>query len=47
MIRKSKKRPIENHKTASWANINKKIDITIPSIEQVENAKKYVDENQK
>jgi hypothetical protein len=43
-------RPIENHETAAWANISQLKEVsqvTIPDIEQVENAKDYVDENQK
>lgn len=43
-------RPIENHETAAWANISQLKEVsqvTIPDLEQVENAKDYVDENQK
>ncbi|HOM03123.1 MAG TPA: DUF3787 domain-containing protein [Acetivibrio sp.] len=42
--------PIEKHNTAAWANIEKKkpeSGVTIPSELQVENAKEYVDSNQK
>ncbi len=42
--------PIENHKTASWANIEKLKNtsrVPIPSKFEVENAKGWVDENQK
>lgn len=42
--------PIENHRTASWANINETKPISnvpIPSISEVENAKDYVDDNEK
>ena len=45
-----KKRPIENHTTAAWSNIEKVKRITnvaVPSYMQTENAKAYVDENQK
>ncbi|WP_425448088.1 CDIF630_02480 family spore surface protein [Dethiothermospora halolimnae] len=42
--------PIENHKTAAWANIEKIKRVSrvpIPSLLEVENAKEYVEENQK
>ena len=44
------KKPLESHRTAAWADIEeiKEIsDIAQPSIEQVINAKEYVDENEK
>ncbi|ADH61704.1 conserved hypothetical protein [Thermoanaerobacter mathranii subsp. mathranii str. A3] len=47
---KLKKLPIENHKTASWANIQKLKDesnVPIPSENEVINAKEWVEENQK
>ncbi|HHT93313.1 MAG TPA: DUF3787 domain-containing protein [Clostridiaceae bacterium] len=50
MKRKSKGRPIENHNNASWANIEKtkkNSGVTIPSEEQVLNAKQYADDNEK
>jgi len=43
-------RPIEQHTTAAWANINKTKEIsnvTIPSEFEVGNAKEWVDSNQK
>ncbi len=42
--------PVEKHDTAAWAEIKcKKADsqVTIPTEEQVINAKEYVDVNQK
>ncbi|MTI65196.1 MAG: DUF3787 domain-containing protein [Firmicutes bacterium] len=42
--------PIENHKTAAWANIQKQkneSNVAIPSEMEVENAKEWVDKNQK
>lgn len=42
--------PVEKHDTAAWANIECKIShsqVTVPSLEQVINAKEHVDENQK
>ena len=44
------KKPIENHKTAAWANVEKTKNISNVaelSVFQVENAKEYVDENKK
>lgn len=44
------KKPVENHKTAAWANVeNSKANSNVaqPSQYQTENAKKYVDENEK
>ena len=41
---------IENHETAAWANIKKvKKDsrVPLPSVFEVENAKEWVDKNQK
>lgn len=45
-----KTRPIEQHTTASWANIEKTKEIsnvTIPSEVEVKNAKEWVDSNQR
>ena len=45
-----KLRPIEQHTTAAWANIEKLKEIshvTIPSEPEVGNAKEWVDSNQK
>lgn len=42
--------PIENQETAAWANIEnvKKVSrVPLPSVFEVENAKGWVDENQK
>jgi len=50
MKRLFKGRPIENHNNASWANIERKKNssgVTIPSEEQVRNAKQYADDNEK
>ncbi|MCT4618156.1 MAG: DUF3787 domain-containing protein [Marinisporobacter sp.] len=44
------KYPIENHKTASWANIETlkpESCVPIPNELEVENAKKWVEENEK
>lgn len=41
---------IENHKTAAWANIEKTkpvSNVAKPSVVQTNNAKEYVDENEK
>ncbi|QXM07043.1 CDIF630_02480 family spore surface protein [Crassaminicella indica] len=43
-------KPIENHKTAPWTNIqNLKLEssVPIPNELEVENAKEWVDENEK
>lgn len=43
-------RPVEQHTTAAWANIEKTKEVsnvTIPSDVEVGNAKEYVDTNQK
>jgi len=43
-------KPIENHKTAAWANIGKTkpiSNVAQPSVNQTNNAKEYVDENEK
>ncbi|MGB4351589.1 MAG: DUF3787 domain-containing protein, partial [Tissierellaceae bacterium] len=43
-------RPIENHSTAAWANrseLKPVSQVSIPDLDQVENAKDYVDSNQK
>lgn len=48
--RQFNKIPIEKHETAAWANISKTkpvSKITIPEDFHVENAKEYVEENQK
>jgi hypothetical protein len=42
--------PIEKHDTAAWANIEKTkpvSNVTIPSEEQVDNARDHVDVNEK
>ncbi|NLB79285.1 MAG: DUF3787 domain-containing protein [Clostridiaceae bacterium] len=42
--------PIEKHDTAAWANIEatKQVSkVTMPSEEQVDNAKEHVDSNEK
>ena len=42
--------PIENHKTAAWANIEKMkrvSRVSIPNIIEVEHAKEHVERNQK
>jgi len=47
---KLNKMPIEKHETAAWANIAKTkliSKVTIPEDFHVENAKEYVEENQK
>lgn len=47
---KNRYKPIESHQTAAWANIEKTENVSrvpIPSEFQVENAKKWVEENQK
>lgn len=44
------KPPIEKHGTAAWANIQVKkpvSGVTMPSEFQVDNAKEYVDDNEK
>ena len=48
--KKESKKPVENHKTAAWSNIEDTNTISKsshPSLQQVINAKEYVDENQK
>ena len=43
-------RPVENHKTASWANIGRTKEISraaMPEEFQTVDAKEYVDENEK
>lgn len=48
--RKTAQKPIENHKTAAWANIEETKEISNvaqPSFTQSKNAKEYVDENEK
>ncbi|NLN15057.1 MAG: DUF3787 domain-containing protein [Tissierellia bacterium] len=47
---KNMAQPIENHQTAAWANrkeLKPASQVNIPDLEQVENAKDYVDSNQK
>lgn len=42
--------PVEKHDTAAWANIGSKkshSQVTVPSEEQVVNAKEHVDANKK
>lgn len=44
------KKPVESHKTAAWANMETAEEIsnvTMPSEMQIDNAKDYVDENEK
>jgi hypothetical protein len=48
--KKESKKPIENHKTAAWSNIEKTNEISKlshPSLQQAINAKEYVDNNEK
>ncbi|MCX7614378.1 MAG: DUF3787 domain-containing protein [Clostridiales bacterium] len=48
--RKNIKNPIESHKTAAWANMeaSKEIsNVSLPSEMQADNAKDYVDQNEK
>ena len=48
--RKRKNTPIENHSTAAWAEIIDTLPeskVTIPSVDNVELAKEWVEENQK
>lgn len=48
--RKNPARPVENQKTAAWANIEKtkkESNVAVPDVSQVQNAKDYVDENEK
>ena len=43
-------KPIENHNNAAWADIRRTkpvSEVPVPSEFDVENAKEYVDENQK
>lgn len=45
-----KKKPIENHETASWANsesVKRDSGVNKPSEIEVGNAREYVDSNQK
>jgi hypothetical protein len=47
---KTRAKSIEKHDTAAWANVEKMKSIskvTMPSGEQVENAKEHADQNQK
>lgn len=47
---KNMAKPIENHGSAAWANIEKTkpvSNVTIPSEVQVRNAKEHVDSNEK
>lgn len=48
--KKEQNKPVENHLTAAWSNIEaeKKIsNVARPSTNQTVNAKEYVDENEK
>ncbi len=48
--KKNPKKPVENHKTAAWANIqtiNSVSNVSHPSIIQAIHAKEYAEENQK
>ncbi len=50
MSRKKLDKPIENHKTAPWANIGRAKEISnvaVPAEFESMEAKEYVDENQK
>lgn len=50
MLRRKERKPVENQKTAPWANkekIEKGSGISMPDISQTLNAKEYVDENEK
>ncbi|MCI1960231.1 MAG: DUF3787 domain-containing protein [Clostridia bacterium] len=43
-------KPVENHKTAAWANVEdtkNSSNVAKPSQYQTKNAKEYVDENEK
>jgi len=45
-----KRKPIENHKTAAWASIEKMkkhSNVAIPAEDQVIHAKEHVDRNEK
>lgn len=47
---KSRNKQIENHQTAAWANIEKvkpHSRVALPNELEVENAKEWVDNNQK
>lgn len=47
---KNRTKPIESHETAAWANIEElkaESRVPIPNDVEVENAKKWVDKNQK
>lgn len=49
-IKKSEDKPIENHKTAAWADIETQepdSKVGIPSLDAVINAKEWVDTNEK
>lgn len=48
--KKAPERPVENQKTAAWSNIDKlekNAHTAYPCLDQVMNAKNYVDENEK
>ena len=45
--RKNPKKPIENHKTAAWANSEEISNVAPPPGMQTRNAKEYADENEK
>lgn len=48
--KKVPEKPVENHKTAAWSNIDEVREdahTAHPSLEQVINAKDYVEENEK
>ncbi|AFS79136.1 hypothetical protein Curi_c21320 [Gottschalkia acidurici 9a] len=50
IYRKKKNTTIENHQTAAWAEIVDVLPeskVTIPSVDNVELAKEWVEENQK
>lgn len=50
MKNKNRKRPIESHKTAAWADTNHvkpESQVPVPSETQTKDAKSYVDQNEK
>ena len=50
MEKDTRKKPIEEHKTAAWANIDKTkpiTNVTVPSKSDVEFSREWVNENEK
>lgn len=50
MLKRNLKKQVESHKTAPWANKEKReksSGISMPDITQTLNAKEYADENEK